>query len=128
MPRLRGLATGLFFLTSGCTTYRLEEAKVPPLDARAPVPAGLAEICVMHPKPLSGLPETHIVTDNGEIVGGVRYPGYFCYFARPGFHHVTSDSTDHLALEVTPGAQIFLAQYDTQYDSGGENRLTQIPL
>jgi hypothetical protein len=98
------------FVGVGCIGAYVETPRTPPVDPAASVPRDGAVICVLR-RVLGG--GTHLVRDNGRLVGGTSGKGYFCYRARPGAHRVTSqvgDSTAALDLTLGAGERVFLAQ------------------
>lgn len=99
-------------LTAACSAYKLATPDPPPIDALGEPPYGLGQICVLRPHSFGAL-VTFVVHDNGALVGATRGPSYFCYYALPGRHHLTSESgtTAAVDLEVTMGSRHYLEQH-----------------
>lgn len=89
---MRWVAIGLLSVV-GCSSYGFVEPKTPPIQPFAVPPSDLAQVCVVRPHILAGA-VTFAVRDNGRLVGATRGASYFCYFAMPGRHHITSEADD----------------------------------
>ena len=96
----------------GCSGYGLTEPKTPPIEPFAAAPAGHAQICVIRPHGFKAAAVTFVVRDNGRLVGATKGASYFCYFAQPGKHRVTSEADDAQEANVLaiPGARYYLRQ------------------
>jgi hypothetical protein len=101
---------------SGCSSYSLRDAPVPPVVALGPEPrADVATVCVVRPSHLA-LAVTFVVHDNGQLVGATRAESYFCYWAEPGQHQLvsgTGDPIDHdgqAVLAAEAGKRYWLHQ------------------
>jgi hypothetical protein len=120
---LARLGTSALFLVTGCFSYTVDLPQTPPVDARAAVRPDAAEVCVVRTSLAGG---THVVRDNGRIVGATGGKGYFCYEARPGLHRVVSvvgEERATLDLALTGGERVFLQQ---SYD-GEKAALARLP-
>ena len=56
---------------------------------------------------------TFVVHDNDRLVGATRGPTYFCYYAEPGPHYITTDSGDEVTearLTAEPDRRYYLHQ------------------
>jgi hypothetical protein len=108
---MRVLITLFVLLAAACSSYRLASPDPPPIDALGEPPYGLGQICIVRPHSIGAL-VTFVVSDNGALVGATRGPSYFCYYALPGRHHITSKSGNIAAvdLEVMMGSRHFLEQ------------------
>lgn len=95
----------------GCGGWGFTEPKSPPIEPFATPPSDLAQVCVMRPH-INAAAVTFPVKDNGRLVGATRGASYFCYFAVPGKHRITSEADDQSESEVTmiPGARYYLHQ------------------
>jgi hypothetical protein len=96
----------------GCSSYRLAEPRTVPIEAFGAPPQAMAQVCVFRPSNMA-LAVTFVVKDNGKLVGATRGPTYFCYFATPGAHTITSDSEDDVMaaqLDAKAGQRYFLEQ------------------
>lgn len=111
---------GLLLLASGCASYTLELPARAPLEALAPPPAGLAQVCVARPGSVGPMLTT-LVRDNGLLVGGARVKSYFCYLAEPGRHVLSVDNSDAapLSFQVAKGEHHFFL-HDVRF---GEDQL-----
>lgn len=100
-----------FVLAWGCSSYGFTEPKAPPIAAFGQPPPGFAQVCVLRPH-LSAAAVTFVVRDNGRLVGATRGASYFCYYAQPGRHRVTSEADDVQEANVVAlaGARYFLHQ------------------
>lgn len=85
-------------LLSGCSGYSLVKPDPVPLDAHAWPPAGWAQVCVLRPHWIAGA-VTLTVHDDGMLMGATRGPSYFCYYAEPGPHQISSEEADAGALD-----------------------------
>lgn len=105
----RWLVLGAFLI--GCSSYGFTEPKVPPVPPFGDAPAGHAQICVLRPH-IKAAAVTFAVRDNGRLVGATRGASYFCYYALPGKHRVTSEADDvqEANVLVLPGARYYLHQ------------------
>jgi len=111
---MRRPALALVALTAfvgGCSAYQITKPDALPIEALAAPPAGKGQICVLRPHWIAGL-VLMTVRDNGELVGATRGVTYFCYYAEPGHHHITShaDSTDVAEIDVAVGQSYYLHQ------------------
>jgi hypothetical protein len=106
--RMRALA---FVLLIGCSSYSFVEPKTPPIEPFAAPPSDLAQVCVIRPHILAGA-VTFAVRDNGRLVGATKGASYFCYFAMPGAHHITSegDAIESSLVTMTPGVRYYVHQ------------------
>ncbi|MCS6914552.1 MAG: hypothetical protein RMK29_03505 [Myxococcales bacterium] len=77
---------------AGACGYRLSRVEPPPMDAFAPPPPGLALVCLLRPR-LAPSKLVFVVRDNGRLVGATVGSSYFCYYAEPGPHRITSQRT-----------------------------------
>jgi hypothetical protein len=95
----------------GCGGWGFTEPKTPPIEPFATPPSDLAQVCVMRPHINAGA-VTFAVKDNGRLVGATRGASYFCYFAAPGRHRITSEADDQSEAEVTilPSTRYYLHQ------------------
>lgn len=94
-----------------CTSWHFVEPATPPVAPFEPPPGELAEICVLRPHLLaSGV--TFAVRDNGRLVGATRGASYFCYWAQPGRHRITSEADDveQASVVAIPHAHYYLHQ------------------
>ena len=102
-------------LVAGCFSYTVDLPQTPPVDARAAVRPDAAEVCVVRTSLAGG---THVVRDNGQLVGATAGKGYFCYEARPGLHRVVSQVGENVAtldIALSGGERVFLQQsYDLE--------------
>lgn len=100
---------------SGCSRYGLARPDAPPIPAFGWPPSGFGQVCVLRPHSVRS-EVTHVVRDDGRLIGATQGPSYFCYFAAPGMHKITVDSDEPLDLHgeadvvVQPGARLFLHQ------------------
>lgn len=94
-----------------CSPWGFVEPKTPPIAAFAAPPNQLAQICVLRPHLLAGA-VTFPVRDNGKLVGATRGASYFCYWAQPGQHRVTSEADDvqEANVQTIAGARYYLHQ------------------
>ena len=81
------------------------------LTSSGPLPAGVAEVCVVRPDSLGG-EASMPVRDNGQLVGATRGATFFCWLAAPGDHQITSvdDDTGPMLLRARAGAHYWLHQ------------------
>lgn len=110
MRALAGLGASALLLSTGCFSYTIDTPETPPVDARAAVRPDAAEVCVVRTSLAGG---THVVRDNGQLVGATMGQGYFCYGARPGPHRVGSEvgaKTAAIDLALSAGERVFLRQ------------------
>ncbi len=98
-------------LLVGCGGYGFVEPKTPPIQPFAAPPSDLAQICVLRPHILAGA-VTFAVRDNGKLVGATRGASYFCYFAMPGTHQITSegDSVEGATVTIVAGSRYYVHQ------------------
>jgi len=89
----------LALLVGGCSGYSLVKPDPLPVDARAWPPAGWAQVCVLRPHWIAAA-VTLTVHDDGVLMGATRGPSYFCYYAEPGPHQISSEEADAGALDV----------------------------
>lgn len=96
---------------AACSPWGFVEPKAPPIAPFGAPPAEMAQICVLRPHLLAGA-VTFPVRDNGKLVGATRGASYFCYFARPGAHRVTSEADDvqEANVHAIAGARYYLHQ------------------
>ena len=102
----------------GCTSYRVETGGRPTIDPNSP-PPGVATICVVRPH-IAGALVPILVRDDGALVGATRGEGYFCYFAEPGHHEITTvggddiddklgtTNVDRATIDAVEGGRYFL--------------------
>jgi hypothetical protein len=122
MRGLAGLGAPLLLVTSGCFPYTVDTPRAPPVDPSAAVRPDAAEVCVIRTTVPGG---THVLRDNGHLVGATLGKGYFCYGARPGGHRLASavgSSTATLDLVLGAGERVFLRQ-----SFGEEAELARVP-
>lgn len=97
-------------LTAGCFPPPRDsfDSATAPVETRA-VPRALARVCVVRPD-TAAASVTMEIRDNGRFVGATRGATYFCYFAAPGEHQITSadDDTGPLLLTARAGASYWL--------------------
>jgi len=107
---MRTLALAAILLM-GCGGYAFIEPKTPPIEPFSTPPSDLAQVCVMRPH-INASAVTFAVKDNGRLVGATRGASYFCYFAAPGRHRITSHADDQSEAEVTfePATRYYLHQ------------------
>lgn len=98
-------------LLIGCGGYSFVEPKTPPIQPFALPPSDLAQVCVVRPHIIAGA-VTFAVRDNGRLVGATRGASYFCYFAMPGSHRITShgDDVEEANVVVLPGNRYYVHQ------------------
>lgn len=109
-PRLLG-ATLWLATAVGCSSWELMEPKTPPVAPFAAIPASVGQICALRPH-WAAAAVTFVVRDNGFLVGATRGPSYFCWYAKPGIHVLSSEADDveELRVEVIVGGRYFLHQ------------------
>jgi hypothetical protein len=103
---LAGLTLG-----AGCG-YRLARREPPPIDAFGAPPTGQAQVCVLRPR-LAPSSLMFLVHDNGRLVGATRGSSYFCYYAEPGPHRVTSRRAgivEDATMQLEGGTRYYLYQ------------------
>src|SRR4051794_40924354 len=96
-----------FVALAACTPaskYRLAEPSSTPVRPFDPPPSQYGEICVIHPDP-RGSSVTHVVRDNGKLVGATSGPSYFCYYAEPGEHEIADEGSDAVAARTVVEAK-----------------------
>jgi hypothetical protein len=96
---MRKLLLVALAIASGCSGYKLARPAAPPIDAFGTPPGANAEVCVLRPHVL-GAADLYVVRDNDQLVGATRGPSYFCYFAAPGRHLVTSEGDALIKTEL----------------------------
>ena len=103
------LVAALLF-AAGCTSYELAAPASPVAPFAAPAP-DRAQICVIRASVMA-FAVTFPVHDGGLLVGATRGPGYFCYFAAPGRHVISTeaDETEVAGLVAEPGGRYYLKQ------------------
>jgi hypothetical protein len=101
----------LFVLLTACSSYKLREPSIPPLDALGAPPPNAARVCTVRTSVLAGA-VTFPIRDNGQLVGASRGPGHFCWLAESGDHEITieTDHVDHAQLHADPAKAYFLKQ------------------
>jgi hypothetical protein len=96
-------------LLAGCSGYSLVKPDPPPVDARAWPPPGWAQVCVLRPHWIAA-GVTLTVHDDGVLMGATRGPSYFCYYAEPGPHQISSEEADAGAIEGAHELRVTLEQ------------------
>lgn len=107
-------------LLGGCAPYHLAERPTPPLDIHGAPPEGLGRVCVLRAQ-RDPLAATAVVRDNARLVGATGGRSCFCYLARPGEHHITTEAVQEQGeawASVRPGGRYYLQQ-DVEMTSSG---------
>jgi len=101
-----------FAVCVGCSGYGFVEPKTPPIEPLGAPAAGYGQVCVVRPHGFKAAAVTVSVRDNGRLVGATRGASYFCYWAQPGKHRITSEADDvqEAGVLVSPGLRYFLRQ------------------
>ena len=99
------------FTAIGCSSYGFVEPRTPPIQPFATPPSDVAQVCVVRPHVIAGA-VTFAVRDNGRLVGATRGASYFCYFAMPGTHRITSegDSVEEATVAMAGASRYYVHQ------------------
>lgn len=96
MPRRPRHVVVAVTLAGACSPYSLGAPPENPALVTQPFTPyvdGVASVCVIRTSRLA-LAVTFVVHDNDVLVGATRGPGWFCYRAEPGAHHIVMASED----------------------------------
>lgn len=100
-----------FLALCSCSSYGFVEPKAPPIQPFGIPPGGVAQVCVVRPHVIAGA-VAFAVRDNGRLVGATKGASYFCYYAMPGTHRITSegDGVEDATVTMLPETRYYVHQ------------------